>query len=201
MNYIAPLPAILDENGDPAAIDSTPVLSLYRNGEVDTSVEPTLDNPSLGIYAFVAEDIEVSGQDAIWGSVYIPGATPSTIVLPVQCVVRATDQDGNAIAIKSLQLPADDFDLWQAAVKTMVIGVCGPGSTTKKIVVKSITTAGGALDQFNGRALLFRGTTLTTGLRGQGDWIIGTSAAALPEIDLKNDLSDAPAEDDTFIIV
>jgi hypothetical protein len=84
------------------------------------------------------------------------------------------------------------------ACKTIVVGTADAGSTTTAVVAKSLTPASTEADQFNGLILKFPSDTTTAALRGQGTDITDFNHAT--QTFTVTALTEAPAEDDVFVI-
>lgn len=85
--------------------------------------------------------------------------------------------------------------------KSVILGTVGSGSTTTSVVTSSLTPPAVLADQFKGRVLIFLNDTPTTGLRGQGAPLSGSSAGGVLSIATGNALTTSPAPGDLFIIV
>jgi hypothetical protein len=81
--YRENLPPVVDADGELVALDATPVVTFWRNGEVDVSVTPTIEQYSTGLYVVEATITGTVG-DSVWCSVFVEDMDPTTIVLPVR---------------------------------------------------------------------------------------------------------------------
>jgi hypothetical protein len=85
--------------------------------------------------------------------------------------------------------------------RTVIRGTVGSTNlTTSTFTVSALDIAGIDLNQFAGRVIIFDVATTTTGLRGQGTAISGSTIATLPTFTF-NTLTRAPAAGDLFSIV
>lgn len=84
---------------------------------------------------------------------------------------------------------------------TLIVGTVGASSpSTTSFTPSAVSPSGSALNQWNGRIIIFDIATTTAALRGQATDITGCSAAALPLLTYTA-LTTAPVSGDTFTIV
>ena len=86
------------------------------------------------------------------------------------------------------------------AVDGIVTGTASTGSSATSVTSSACSPAGGTLDQFKGRAMVFDANTTTAGLRGATAAVTGCTASATPTFTVSPALPATPASGDTFTL-
>ena len=86
---------------------------------------------------------------------------------------------------------------------TICFGTVATGATVSVVPTAAFDPNSAALeaDQFRGRVLIFRSSTGTAKLKGQGSIIDSNTGGATPSFTLSDPLTETPAAGDVFVIV
>ncbi len=87
----------------------------------------------------------------------------------------------------------------ERAIRAIITGTVGAGSTTTSVVSSALDPAGAVADQFKGQILAFDKDTTTAALRGQKTDITGNTSSGTPTFSVTA-LTTAPVSGDTFTI-
>lgn len=147
-----------------------------------------------------------TGNDAVHLMMTAPGCAPAykEIVLTDADASDLADieaaltgpVDANLVQVAGT---ADGVQEFSDAIRAIVIGVVGVGSTTTEIVLSNISIPPGHTGSLSGKVLMFRGDTTTAALRAQGTRVLSSTTGATPTLTV-DALTTAPVSGDLFTI-
>ncbi len=170
----------------------------------DTSATEVSSTNAPGWYEFDLTQGETDAVDLVFtgksstANVVVVGFRTTTV--PANFALASIDSSGR-VDVGKVE-GADATDTIRDAVQegTVLRGTVTTGGTTTSVPFSSITPALTDVDQLKGRVILFKTTTATAALRGQGAPIDGSTTSAIT-LAAGDALTAAPASGDVFVVV
>lgn len=205
------LTTVTDAHTDNKAIevDATNAPGIYRIDWPDAAFATGVDKVILAVTAtgvapsyFFVSLSDADGSDLLsalqdTNELQTDWANGGRLDLILDATATATTvMDANVVEVAG---NAGGVAGFERAIRAIVVGTVGVGSTTTSIVTSAVTPAAGSVDCWKGLIVKFDKDTTTAALRGMGTDITANTSGATPTLTVST-MAATPASTDTFSV-